>query len=355
MPGDGECRPRRELVLLARALLDGLTRLAQVVPGRLRLGGDVAEVFLDDRARGLHVHVARDHERGVVGGVERREKLLHVGQRCGIELGQVAVEVVRVVPVRVGQLRHVEPRKATIRLVEHVHLDLVLHHALLVDEVLLRDHEAAHPVGFGPERGLQRVGRHDFEVVRVVETGGAVQDSAGALDELDELHLAEVFRALEHHVLEEMREAGAPLRLDAEADAVVHGDRGRRHRLVGGDHDAQPILEREVGVRDVEPRGGGGLHRLLGGKRGQGQPAGAGEQRARDHRGKTHREGLRTGEARAMPHPDVHDASDRCRMGQAPSSVDRTQRRIPPSTPVPRRGSAGRGPPARPRLPGVLR
>ena len=84
------------------------------------------------------IEVADDHERGVVGRVVGVEELLHVLQRGRVEIRQVAVEVVRVVPVVIRQLRHVEPREAAVGLVQDVHLDLVLDHALLVDEVVLR-------------------------------------------------------------------------------------------------------------------------------------------------------------------------------------------------------------------------
>jgi hypothetical protein len=57
------------------------------------------------------------------------------------------------------------------------------------------------------------------------------KDSAVCLHEAYELHLAEVLRALKHHVLEEVREACAVARLDAKADVVIGRDgRGRRVR-----------------------------------------------------------------------------------------------------------------------------
>jgi len=57
---------------------------------------------------------------------------------------------------------------------------------------------------------------------------GAVERSPTGIDELDVLHLGSVGGALEHHVLEEMREAAAALRLEAEADFIVdaYGDHG---------------------------------------------------------------------------------------------------------------------------------
>src|SRR5258707_10267804 len=55
-----------------------------------------------------------------------------------------------------------------------------------------------------------------------------VKRATAGINELNVLHLGSVGRALEHHVLEEMREAAAALRLEAEADFIVdaYGDHG---------------------------------------------------------------------------------------------------------------------------------
>ena len=82
------------------------------------------------------VDVADDDEHRVVRRVVGLEELLDVAERRGVEVLEVAVEVVRVVPVGVGELRQVEPRETAVRLVEHVDLDFVLHDSLLIREVL---------------------------------------------------------------------------------------------------------------------------------------------------------------------------------------------------------------------------
>ena len=154
------------------------------------------------------------------GRVERAEERPHVVERGRVEVREVAVEVVRVVPVLIRRHRQVDPREPAVRLVEDVDLDFVLDHLLLVLEVVGADVEAAHPVGLGPENRLEHVRRHDLEVVREVEARRSVEEPAVRFDQADELHLAEVLRALEHHVLEEVREAGLVLRLVPEADVV---------------------------------------------------------------------------------------------------------------------------------------
>ena len=57
--------------------------------------------------------------------------------------------------------------------------------------------------------------------------------------------------ALEHHVLEQVREAGAILRLDAKADRVVDPDHRRRRRGVAGEHHFQAVLQLVVLIGTV--------------------------------------------------------------------------------------------------------
>src|SRR6478672_2071742 len=82
---------------------------------------------------------------------------------------------------------------------------------------------------------------HDLEVVREIEARRSVQESAVLLHEADELHLAQVARALEHQVLEKVRESRSIARLDAKADAVVHGDHRGGDRALAREYDLEPV------------------------------------------------------------------------------------------------------------------
>ena len=181
----------------------------------------------------------------------------------------------RVVPVGVRRLRHGQPGKAAVGPVQHVDADLALHHALLVGEVLLRDGEALHPVGLRPEHGLDGVRRDDLEVIGEVEARRTVEDAAVRLHELDELELPQILGALEHHVLEEVGEAGPVARLDAETDAVIDRDHGYRRGVVGREDHLEPV--RELLVLHGDPQPALLLRRLIavGGRSGRG-PVGAG-------------------------------------------------------------------------------
>ena len=292
MPGQRQCRPWRQGVDKAVPLLRQLPRLAEVRDGRQLACRDVAEVTLDPAAGLRLVEVAGDHQDRVVGRVVGIKEGLHLVEGGRFEVGQVAVEVVGVVPVLVGVLRHDQPGEAAVGAVQHVRLDLVLDHVLLVLEVLLGHRQPAHAVGLGPQHALERVRGYQLEVVGVVEAGRAIDQPAIGLDEAYEFHLAEVCRPLEHHVLEQVRKAGAAARLVAQADVVVHANRDCGCGVVRRQHHAQAVAEPEVRHGYVDGAGRGRRCRLLrGGSRyatsqqaQQGERQGAGKQRV--HRGR---------------------------------------------------------------------
>jgi hypothetical protein len=162
-------------------LLSGLARLGEVRHRRQFGGGDICKILLDEFQRGGLLEVAHDHDHRVVGGVEGVKKCLHILQCRRFEIGQFAIEIVGVMPVLVGVLRHVQPREAAVGLIKDVDAYFVLDDVLLVHQVLLRDGEAAHAIGLGPEHGLKLVRRHDLKIVREVESGGSVEDAAVVL------------------------------------------------------------------------------------------------------------------------------------------------------------------------------
>src|SRR2546425_1064283 len=58
--------------------------------------------------------------------------------------------------------------------------------------------------------------------------------------------LRHIFRALKHHVLEEMGEPGAPLSLVARAYVIIDGNRNDWHRMLFVQNDAQAVIEGEL-------------------------------------------------------------------------------------------------------------
>ena len=88
---------------------------------------------------------------------------------------------------------------------------LVLDHAALLVELALVDRaeQVAHAVGLHPQRRVERGGRHGLEVVGAVEPGGAVHVGGAGLLERREVLVLDVLGAVEHQVLEQVREPGA--------------------------------------------------------------------------------------------------------------------------------------------------
>jgi hypothetical protein len=135
--------------------------------------------------------------------------------------------------------------KAAVRAVEDVDPDLLLDHVDLVAQVFLGQPGAAHAVGLEEQRPLEGAGGQHLEIVGVVEVGRAVEGAAGALHVSEVRELLQVFRALEHQVLEKVGEAGAALRLGADADVVDHRDADHRRAAIGRQNHPKAVVQRE--------------------------------------------------------------------------------------------------------------
>ncbi len=238
---DGHGGQRAELFLHFAAALFGLFRLARIGEGRRGAGRNIAEIFLGEGEAFVGFHVAENKQDGVVWGVVSLEEGLHVGEAGGVEIGEIAVEIVGVGPVAEGDRWEVKPGESAIRLIQDVDADFLLDDIALVAKVFVVDFEGAHAIGFEPEDALEGVGGNGLEIVGDVVVRGTVEGAAAGIDELDVLHFGGVGGALEHHMLEEMREAATSLGLEAEADFVVDPDGDDRSGGVGRDDDFQSV------------------------------------------------------------------------------------------------------------------
>ena len=174
------------------------------------------------------------------------KEFLHVGERRGVEIGEISVEIVRVGPVAKRDGRQIEPRKAAVRLVHHVDADFFLHHVALIAEIFIVHFERAHAIGFEPEDAFQRVRGHGFEIIRDVVIRRAVEHAARGIDQANVLHLASVLRTLKHHVLEKVREPAAAVRLQAKSNLIIDADRDEWRGTVRRRDYAQAVGERGV-------------------------------------------------------------------------------------------------------------
>src|SRR5579875_1420474 len=138
-----------------------------------------------------------------------------------------------------------------VRLVVDPRSLLLLDRLKLVLEVLLRHLERAHAIGFQPERQLNLIRRQLVVIICEVVVGGGVKRAAGAFHVFEVLGLADVLRALEHHVLEQVSETGPAFLLVAGSHVVDDHQCRHRHRVILGEDDTQPVGQREVlGHRD---------------------------------------------------------------------------------------------------------
>ena len=122
--------------------------------------------------------------------------------------------------------------------------------ALLDDDLALGvdllgiEQQVLHAIGLEVDDEIDLVAGDVDEVRRDVLRGERVVLAAVLLDEPRELLGSARRRALEHHVLEEVRDAGRAALLVARADAIPHLERHDRAAVVLEQQDAQPVVER---------------------------------------------------------------------------------------------------------------
>ena len=188
---------------------------------RFRAFRDRAEVIRDQFFRLRDVDVAGNRERRVVWDVPRFPKVAEL-----LDLRLVNVLHRADGRPRVGRVLQ---READELLEQRaVGLVVVAHRALLLHDLALRFHALLvnavvhHALALDPERELELVAREIEVVVRLVEARARIEISACAGDELVNRSARDVHAALEHEVLEKMREARAVWPFVLRADVVEH-------------------------------------------------------------------------------------------------------------------------------------
>jgi hypothetical protein len=162
---------------------------------------------------------------------------------------------------------------------------LVLDHLALALEGLLIGviEEIRHAIALEPQGELELVCGNGLEVVGAVGVGGAVdRRRAGLLEEAEVAVFGHVLAALEHDVLEEVREPVAVLGLVLRADVIPEVRR----------HDGRAVILVEDHLEPVRQRGGRRVHRHRQRRRGR-RIRGDVERREQhtEHEGSEEREG----------------------------------------------------------------
>ena len=180
------------------------------------------------------------------------EERVHFVELHRLQVGDLADRRPVVRMIRRKQRRQQRHRRQPVRPVLVVLPPLVQHDVALVRELRLgqRRQQVSHPIGFHPERELERAGRHDFPVVGAIGVGRSVERRARALQRL-EIAAVVMLRALEHQVLEEVREAGLARPLVLRPDVIPEVDGHDRTRVVFVQQDVESVGQRVLREGDV--------------------------------------------------------------------------------------------------------
>ncbi len=122
--------------------------------------------------------------------------------------------------------------------------------------------QEAHAVGFEPQHFLELIVGHSLEIVRSIGVGRPVECPAGLGNDLEVLLVGDVFRALEHHVLEEMRESRLADFLARRSHVIRDIDVHERVRVVLVQYHGQAVVQRVLLVRYDDPVSGRRIHAL---------------------------------------------------------------------------------------------
>jgi hypothetical protein len=131
---------------------------------------------------------------------------------------------------------------------------LVDHHAALELQRLRGEHreKEGHAVALQPEGELQGVAGDGLVIVGAVQPGGPVVAASDALQDVVEVALGRVLGALEHQVLQQVREPGASRRFVAGAGPKHEVDGDQRRGAVLVRDDAHPVVQLAGAAGDAQ-------------------------------------------------------------------------------------------------------
>ncbi len=207
-----------------RSLPRGALRVAAARPRPLWAAAALSEclrIFLREREAFSSVEIAHDQQhriiRRVVGAGRISARLRasrHPDRRS-------RHKIVRVGPVAKSHRRQIQPRETAIGWF----ITFTRTSSFTTSRWLRRFSSStfrARMRSASSHSTRSRAFRRDgFEIIGDVVVCRAIEQAAGRIDEANVFHLARVFRALEHHVLEKVRETAAAKRFEAEADLII--------------------------------------------------------------------------------------------------------------------------------------
>ena len=162
------------------------------------------------------------------------------------------------------QRRHHLFAQPRVRIVGDPHVVFLEHDVALGQNVLILENEAGHAVGLEFHHPAELLARHALEIAGVVDRGEGVFVAADPAHGLGEFTGGMLGGALEHQMLEEMRQPRFARRLVGGADLVPDHLRHDGGAVIGDHHHLQAVAEREAGGTLRRHRGLG--QRAAGGK-----------------------------------------------------------------------------------------
>ena len=132
------------------------------------------------------------------------------------------------------------------------HPPLLAHHLALGGDDLVGEGQAGHAVGLELHHRGEVLAGHPLEIGGVVIGSEGVFLAAEFGDDMGELALLVLFRALEHQMFEEMGDAALAVRIIGRAVAIPHHVGHDRRAMVGNDHHVHAI--RQLEMIDTRPR-----------------------------------------------------------------------------------------------------
>ena len=210
---DGEGGQIRQLVFFDGMSLRGLLFLHDLEQRRNITPWHRGKILFYLGENFVGFHITGDRHYGIIRCVVLVVESTDVFDVRRVEVAKVAVEVMAVGIGVVGLHRKVYGEEQPVGLVQDIDPNLLFDHLALVIQILGREVQSLHAVGFEPKHRIEGGDRSRLDVFGVVPTGVSVEIAATTFDDVVHRSLGRNRRAFEHHVLEEMGKAGLALRL----------------------------------------------------------------------------------------------------------------------------------------------
>ena len=209
---------------------------------------ELAVSLLCQRPDRFGADVPGDHDHRIVGRIEAPIESERVLARERLDLVAPAdhrpavgmVEIERRLDL-LGELRG--------RIVGDALIMLLQHHVALGQHVGVGQHQAGHAIGFECHDGLEVLARDPLVERGIVVGRERILLAADFVEGLREFAGRDLGRALEHQVLEEMREPRLAGRLVGGSDPIPDHVGDDRRAVVGDDDEFEPVVQGEIGNR----------------------------------------------------------------------------------------------------------